>query len=67
MQIIERKMKVDVNDENRNIQISYNSYGHLVIRFFDDTQPNKDKMIVFTVPETFKIINFIKKMITKGY
>jgi len=62
MQIIERKIKAEVTDENRDIQISYNNYGHLVIRFFDDARPDKDRLITFTATETDKIIGFIKRI-----
>jgi len=61
MQIIERKIKTDVINENRCFQISYNSDGRLALRFFDVEQPNKDRIIVFTSLETIEIIDFIKR------
>jgi len=61
MEIIERKIKADVINENRCLQISYNSDGRLVLRFFDVEQPNKDRIISFTSLETIEIIDFIKR------
>ncbi|RLJ08635.1 MAG: hypothetical protein DRP12_00275 [Candidatus Aenigmatarchaeota archaeon] len=65
MEIIERKSKVKktVIDPESAIQVSYNSHGHLVIRFFKPDKENEDTVLVFTASQTRAIIRFVKNSI----
>lgn len=60
VEILKRKLKVDEKFDHRQMQVSYNSFGHLMMRFFDKEKPNEDSIIVFTQMETNRIIQFIK-------
>ncbi|HDH91592.1 MAG TPA: hypothetical protein ENF38_01435 [Candidatus Aenigmarchaeota archaeon] len=60
MEIIKRKIKFEKEEENRKIQVSFNSDGHLTIRFYNPEDPSKDKLIIFTARETNEILSFIR-------
>ena len=72
MEVIKRKSETekehfDTAPYGMHMQISYNSYGHLAIRFFGQEEPakegtsnNRDTLIVFSMPESRDIIRFIQ-------
>lgn len=64
VEIINRKSRMEKEQDNRTIQVSYNSFGHLAIRIFDKEakEPVEDKLIVFTMEETQKIIRFVQNL-----
>lgn len=64
MEIIKREMKIkkDIPENIGRMQMSYNSDGHLVLRFFDDSNPNEDTLIVFSFYETRNLIFFLSKL-----
>lgn len=69
MEIIKRKSRTEKESDNRSIQVSYNSHGHLMIRIFDRNaketkrEPIKDTIIVFTALESQTIIRFIQQQL----
>jgi len=65
MEIIERKSKIKKTaiDPESNMQISYNNYGHLVIRFFKPEKESEDTVLVFTASQTREIVRFVKNRI----
>ena len=75
MEIIKResevkKERLDTSPFSEHMQVSYNSYGHLAIRFFnlpeaeDDQIPKKsDTLIVFTMTESRELIRFIQEKV----
>lgn len=66
MEILKRELKLKketINLEEMKFQISYNNFGHLVLRFFNPEDEKKDTLIVFTAEQTRQIYNFIKNKI----
>ena len=72
MEIIKRtsetkKEGIDTRPFSRSMQVSFNSYGHLAIRFFDSNEPDADKkddtLIVFDMIESRQIIRFIQERV----
>ena len=72
MEIIKRtsdtkKDGFDTHPFSRSMQVSFNSYGHLAIRFFDSNEPDADKqndtLIVFDMMESRHIIRFIQERV----
>ena len=70
MEYIKRKIrakKITIEDrENKEYQVSLNSWGHLTIRFFNPMNPKEDEIIVFDAGVTNAIIRYIKKIIRIG-
>lgn len=67
MEIIRRESKYEKEDlSNRKMQVSFNSWGHLAIRLFDEEdKKSKDKemIIVFDMVSTLQLIRFIQRRI----
>ena len=64
MEYIEREIKskkITLPENYDCVQVSVNSWGHLVIRFFNNQNPDKDVVIVFDAAATGHIIRYIKK------
>ncbi len=67
MEIIERTIKTKkrtIDPTKNEIQISYNNFGHLTIRFFERGKEDKDTIIVFTAGQTGQIIRFVRNIQT---
>ena len=63
VQIIERKTQADkhnVDFPHSNIQVSYNSNGHLVVRNYWNN--DSDKLLVFDERVSREIIKFVLKV-----
>ena len=63
MEIIRRKAivskeTIDTLESNMVMQVSYNSYGHLVLRFFDPSGANEDTLITLDARETRDLLRF---------
>ena len=66
MEYIERRMetkKITLPETYTNVQVGYNNWGHLTMRFFNVDDQNHDTIIVFDRITSMKIIEFIKKLI----
>ena len=68
IQIISRKdgkksKKTNINSAIKNIQVSYNSWGHLVVRILQNENPNEDTLIVFNQRVSGEIIDFSRNNI----
>lgn len=66
--IIERKegewsKKNSIICENNQVQIGYNSYGHLSIRIIHSAEPMQDTLIVFNQGVSNEIIDFVRENI----
>lgn len=62
MQIITRKTKGEIIDlVDHDIQFSFNSHGHFVIRAFKKDKPD-DTVIVLTAGASRNLIKFAKKI-----
>ncbi len=69
LEVLERKTTIYTKEEKVydasaiDFQVSYNSHGHLVLRWFskDQTKRKSDVIITFTARETREIIEFIKR------
>ena len=44
------------------MQVSYNSYGHIVLRFFDPSGENEDTLITLDVRETRELVRFVNSL-----
>jgi hypothetical protein len=69
MEVIKREIKLDKvltidREKYPEFQISYNSYGHLMLRWFNKNT-NEDILIVLTEDESTRVIQFIKWLFTK--
>ena len=67
MEIIRRKAivskeTIDTLESNMVMQVSYNSYGHLVLRFFDPSGANEDTLITLDVRETRELVRFVNNI-----
>lgn len=66
IEIIKRKEGFKSQKEQLNgsrVQVSYNSWGHLVVRvIIDDTE---DSLVVFDKKASQEVINFSQRFITK--
>ena len=67
MEIIKRKATVSKETIStirgeRVMQVSYNSYGHLVLRFFDPSGANEDTLITLDVRETRELVRFVNNI-----
>lgn len=69
MEIIRRKAIVSKETfdtweamSTRRMQVSYNSYGHLVLRFFDPSGENEDTLVTLTVNETRELVRFVNML-----
>ena len=63
MEIIRRKAivskeTIDTLESNMVMWVSYNSYGHLVLRFFDPSGANEDTLITLDARETRDLLRF---------
>jgi hypothetical protein len=66
MEIIKRKIQLEkTQPEYQHFQVSYNDWGHLMLRWFNDDEENKteDFVIVLTSDETRRVIAFIKTVL----
>jgi hypothetical protein len=66
MEIIKRKIQLEKTQlEYQHFQVSYNDWGHLMLRWFNDTDENKseDFVIVLTHDETRRVIAFIRNVL----
>jgi len=61
LDVLNRKIKIERIEPGKNIQFSYNSWGHLAIRTFDE-EKDKDFLIVLTSEETLRLAHFLKKI-----
>lgn len=66
MEIIRRKSEVSkesistkVGNSTKTMQLSYNSFGHLVLRFFDPNAEGEDILITLDREETQDIFMFM--------
>ena len=67
MEIIRRKAivskeTIDTLESNMVMQVSYNNYGHLVLRFFDPSGANEDTLITLDVRETRELVRFVNNI-----
>lgn len=67
MEIIRRKAivskeTIDTLESNMVMQVSYNSYGHLVLRFFDPSGANEDTLITLDARETRDLLRFVNNI-----
>ena len=69
MEIIRRKAIVSKETfdtwgamSTKRMQVSYNSYGHLVLRFFDPSGANEDTLITLDARETWQLLNFVNNI-----
>ena len=69
MEIIRRKAIVSKETfdtwgamSTKRMQVSYNSYGHLVLRFFDPSGANEDTLITLDVRETRELVRFVNNI-----
>jgi len=63
MEYIKREIKtekISPPEDYECIQVSINSWQHLVVRFFSTRNPNKDIVVVFDAIATEHIIDYIK-------
>jgi len=63
VEIIKRKIQLEKTQPvYQHFQVSYNDWGHLMLRWFNDDEENKteDFVIVLTSEETRRVIAFIK-------
>ncbi len=52
-----------------SVQVGLNSYGHLVVRLFEDNyvadnSQKKEVLVVFGISESKEIVEYIKKMVS---
>ena len=70
MEIIKRKTETDketigTGGNGNAIQISYNNFGHISLRFFDKNTNNEDVLIVLDFKESMALIDFIHRSILR--
>jgi hypothetical protein len=67
MEVFEREAKrryVVDKEKYKGFQVSLNSYNHLMFRWFDPNEQDKDVVIVLDSTETNLVFNFINKIIS---
>ena len=67
MEIFEREAKrkyIIDKEKYKGFQVSLNSYNHLMFRWFDLNEQDKDVVIVLDRTETEIVFNFIHKIIS---
>ena len=67
MELIKRQMKVEkitLPETYVDVQVGYNDWGHLTVRFFNANDQNHDAVVVFDSETTKKIIKFVKLFIS---
>jgi hypothetical protein len=67
MEVFEREAKrryVVDKEKYRGFQVSLNSYNHLMFRWFDPNDQDKDVVIVLDSTETNLVFNYINKIIS---
>jgi hypothetical protein len=52
-----------ITSNNGQVQIGYNSYGHLSIRIIHSAEPMQDTLIVFNQGVSNEIIDFVRENI----
>jgi len=69
MEIIRRKAIVSKETfdtweamSTRRMQVSYNSSGHIVLRFFEPNGENDDTLVTLTVNETRELVRFVNML-----
>ncbi|MCL5732345.1 MAG: hypothetical protein M1285_03005 [Candidatus Thermoplasmatota archaeon] len=66
MEIIRRKATVrkETFDTTTDfsMQVSYNSSGHIVLRFFEPNGENDDTLVTLTVNETRELVRFVNML-----
>ena len=63
MEILNRNIKLETTTiEKEVMQISFNSWGHLTIRFFDREKPEEDILIILTHMETLELMRFVNEI-----
>ena len=68
MEVIRRKLTVSKDTIHTGVlstnvmQVSYNSFGHLVLRFFDPNEGNEDVLVVLDTKETYELFQFVSKI-----
>ena len=66
MEILKRKMEINrllsenFLEEYPEFQVSYNSWGHICLRFFNPEKPENDFLIVLTKAQSYHLINFVR-------
>jgi hypothetical protein len=66
MEIIKRKIQLEkIQLEYQHFQVSYNDWGYLMLRWFNDNDENKteDFVIVLTHDETRRVVAFIRNVL----
>ena len=67
MEILRRKLEIDrllsenFSEEYPEFQVSYNSWGHICLRFFHPEKPENDLLIVLTRQQSYHLINFVRR------
>ena len=64
MEIIKRKTEAEietVNTMGNTMQIAFNNFGHISLRFFDSYKDNGDVMVVLDSSESKALIEFIQR------
>ena len=69
MEIIKRKSEltketIDTGTalSTKRMQVSYNNYGHLVLRFFDPNGEREETLITLDARETWQLLNFVNNI-----
>ena len=67
MEILKRKLEIDrllsenFSEEYPEFQVSYNSWGHICLRFFNPEKLENDLLIVLTRQQSYHLINFVRR------
>jgi len=67
MEFMKREIKKELIHQipptiDYEFQVSYNSYGHLVLRWTKTGEPDKDIVLVLSSGETNKLLGFLRSI-----
>ncbi len=67
MEILKRKLEIDrllpkdFSEKYPEFQVSYNSWGHICLRFFNPEKPEQDLLIVLTRQQSYQLASFVRR------
>jgi len=69
MEVIKRKTESEilkVPEEFTDFQVSFNSWGHIVFRWFNHSNQEKDVVLALSQSESHTLVNFIRNLLRGG-
>jgi len=55
--------KITIPEDYNQMQIAFNDWHHLTLRFFNGKNPDKDIIIVLDSHQTHKLMNFMRELL----